>query len=97
MNWNWVTIYGILKYWAPIIAALSFAVKGFNVAGRGLSRWANHWADTLINNHVHTIETSIKGMADSVSSMVEYQKQQAVTLEKVNLGIEILKDRTGVK
>ena len=49
-------LYSEIKFWLPMVAAFSVVIKAY-LGGKSK---VSAWADSLLNNHLHGIETATK-------------------------------------
>lgn len=80
-------IYALIKFWGPLLTFGSIVVKGFFVAKKGISSWAN----TLLDNHMAHIQASAEKAADAVTELASYHRN---TLESQK---EMVSEMVGVR
>ena len=67
---TWLGFYLLLKFWLPLITAFVLVIKGFLLAGKGISMWA----DSLLNNHLFHIEEANEKAAAAIVELSAYHK-----------------------
>lgn len=74
---TWLMIYGIIKFWLPIITLLGLIIKGFRIASQRVSDWAN----TLLDNHMKHIQDAAEKAAGAVVELSAYHRNN-IDLQK---------------
>lgn len=65
-----LTLYAIIKFWAPILAFFGLVYKGYQNAKSGAAKWANN----LLDNHMTHIQEAVEQSSASMVSLAGYHK-----------------------
>ena len=74
-------LYGELKWWLPMLAGFGMVIKAYLSGKRGVSEWAS----SLLDNHLHSIETATKS-TESETRRTNTLLTEAATREMATAG-----------
>jgi hypothetical protein len=75
------SLYGEIKFWLPMVTAFGIIVKAYLNGKKGVSEWAS----SLLDNHLHSIETATKS-TESETRRTNTLLTEAATREMATAG-----------
>ena len=79
------SLYGEIKFWLPMVTAFGIIVKAYLNGKKGVSEWAS----SLLDNHLHSIETATKSTESETrrtnTLLTEAAQREVATAGKVDM------------
>jgi hypothetical protein len=76
--------YEILKFWLPLISGFGLVIHGYRSAENGISAWA----DSLLNNHLHSIQAATEKTAATLVEVRDDGRKAATEVAKVRENLQ---------